>query len=237
MVLVQKWPFFLLFRLVNIRKEKVFYDILERENAFLGYKNKKFKSWKIDIFPKGVNPWFWPKNRHFSNFSFSDNIALQNVFYDILRRKNAFRGYKNKKFKKLKNLHISKGINPCFWSKMDIFPKGLTHGFGINMAIFHVSSFGNIGQGNVIYHILEQKKTFLGYKNKKFKKSKNWHISKRVNPWFWSKNGHFLTLFLGNIGQENVFYEILEQKNAFLSWKKKRSKKSKNWHFSKGVNP
>ena len=29
-------------------------------------------------------------------------------------------------------------------------------------------------------------------------------------------------LFLGNIGQENVFYDILEQKDAFLGYKKKR---------------
>ena len=33
--------------------------------------------------------------------------------------------------------------------------------------------------------------------------------------------------FLGNIGQENVFYVILEQKNAFLSYKNKNFKKSK----------
>ena len=38
--------------------------------------------------------------------------------------------------------------------------------------------------------------------------------------------------FLGNIGQENVFYDILEQKNAFLAYKNKKSKKLKNWHFS-----
>ena len=38
----------------------------------------------------------------------------------------------------------------------------------------------------------------------------------------------FQLLFLGNIGQENVFYDILEQKNAFLSYKKENFKKSKN---------
>ena len=32
---------------------------------------------------------------------------------------------------------------------------------------------GNIDQETVLYDILEQKDTFLGYKNKKFKKSKN----------------------------------------------------------------
>ena len=62
--------------------------------------------------------------------------------------------------------------------------------------------------------------------------------SKGVNPWFWSENGYFFKyFFLGNISQENVFYDILERKNAFLGYKKKKVKKSKNWHFSKGINP
>ena len=34
----------------NILQEHVFYDILEGENAFLGYKNKNFKKAKSDIF-------------------------------------------------------------------------------------------------------------------------------------------------------------------------------------------
>ena len=46
MVLVQKWPFFQLFFLGNIGQENVFYDILERNNAVLSYKNKKFKKSK-----------------------------------------------------------------------------------------------------------------------------------------------------------------------------------------------
>ena len=46
MVLVQKWPFFELFFLANIGEEKVFYDILEKKNPFLAYKNKKLKKWK-----------------------------------------------------------------------------------------------------------------------------------------------------------------------------------------------
>ena len=57
--------------------------------------------------------------------------------------------------------------------KIDIFPKVLTHGFGLKMAIFATFFLGNIGQENVFYDILEGKKAFLGYKNKKFKKSKN----------------------------------------------------------------
>ena len=102
---------------------------------------------------------------------------------------------------------------------------------------FKLFFLGNIGQENVPYDILERKKTLLAYKNKKFKKWKNWHFDKRVNPWLWSKNGHYSTFFLGNIGKEYVFYDILERKNAFLGYKNKKFKKSKNWHFSKGVNP
>ena len=60
---------------------------------------------------------------------------------------------------------------------------------------FQLFLLGNIGQGNVFYDILERKNDFLGYKNKKFEKSKNWHFSKGVNPRFWSKNGHFSTFF------------------------------------------
>ena len=43
MVLVQKWPFFEVVILGNKVEENVLYDILERKNAFLSYKNKKLK--------------------------------------------------------------------------------------------------------------------------------------------------------------------------------------------------
>ena len=122
--------------------------------------------------------------------------------------------------------------------KIDIFLKGLPMVLVQKWPFFQLLFLANIEQENVFYEILEGKNVFLGYKNKKFKKSKNWHFSKGVNPWFWSINGHFCNLFfLGNMNQENVFYDILERNNAFLGYKNKKFKKSKNWHFSKGVNP
>ena len=97
------------------------------------------------------------------------------------------------------------------------------------MAIFPTLFLGTIGQENVFYDILQRKSNFLGYKNKKFKKSKNWHFSKGDNPWFWSKNSHFFNFFfLGSIGQENAFYDILERKNAFPRYKNKKLKMSRN---------
>ena len=54
MVLVEKWPFFQLSFLVNIGQKNVFYDILEWENVFLEYKNKKFtKVEKMSFFQRG----------------------------------------------------------------------------------------------------------------------------------------------------------------------------------------
>ena len=70
MVLVQKWPFFQLFFLGNIDQENVFYDILERKNAFLSYKNKSSQSRKIEVFPKGLTHGFGPKIAIFPTFSF-----------------------------------------------------------------------------------------------------------------------------------------------------------------------
>ena len=109
MVLVQKWPFFRLFFLGNIGQENLFYDILERKNACLGYKKKKFKKSKNWRFSKG------PKMAIFPTFLLS-NKGQKKVFYDILERNNAFLGYKNKNFKKSKNWHFSKVANPWFSS-------------------------------------------------------------------------------------------------------------------------
>ena len=71
----------------------MFLDILERKNAFLGYKNKNFKKWKNCHFSKGVSPWFWSKIDHFSIFFFKGNTGQENVFFDILKRKNVFLSY------------------------------------------------------------------------------------------------------------------------------------------------
>ena len=41
--------------------------------------------------------------------------------------------------------------------QIDIFPKGLTHCFGLKMPIFHTFLFlGNISQENVFYDILQR---------------------------------------------------------------------------------
>ena len=105
MVLVKNWPFFHLF-LGNIGQENVFYDILERKNAFLRYKNNKFKKWKNSDFFKGVNPWFWSKIGNFSMVFFLGNLGQENLFCDILERKNTFLGFKKKQVQKVEKLRF-----------------------------------------------------------------------------------------------------------------------------------
>ena len=143
MVLFEKLPFIKLFFLVNIGQENVFYDIQKQKNAFLGYKNKKLKKSKNWHFSKGVNPWFWSKNGHFSNFFFLGNIGQENVFYDILERKTAFYNIKIRSSKR---------------RKINIFAKVLTHGFGQKMAIFPTFFFRQYRPGKCLLRYSRTKK-------------------------------------------------------------------------------
>ena len=59
--------------------------------------------------------------------------------------------------------------------KIDIFSKGLTHGFGPNMAIFLIFFLGSIGQENVFYDILERKTPYQAIKTRSSKSRKISH--------------------------------------------------------------
>ena len=112
--MVQKWPFFKLFVLLNIGQENIFYDMLGRKNSFLNYKNKKLKESKNWSFSLKVFVQKWPFFQLFFLWQYREGKC----FYDILERKNAFLGYKNNKFKKSKNWHFCvHGLCP----KMAIF--------------------------------------------------------------------------------------------------------------------
>ena len=145
---------------------------------------------------------------------FLGNIGQENIFYDILEREKLILGYKNKKFKKAK--------------KIDIFAKGLIHGFGPKLAIFPPFFSGNICQKNVFYDILERKNAFLGYEKKRLQKDEKLTFFQRGYSMVLVQNWPFFHLiFLGNISQENRFHDILERKNAFVGYKNKKFKKWK----------
>ena len=129
-------------------------------------KTTSSKGRKIEIFTKGSTRGFGRKNGHFSNYFFQAIYARKKCFTIFYNEKTPFYAIKTTSSKS---------------RKFEIFPKGLTHGFG-------------------------------------------------------QKNGHFFQLlFLGNIGQENVFYDILQRKNAFLAIKTTSSKSRKIKIFPKGL--
>ena len=76
-------------------------------------------------------------------------------------------------------------------------------------SFFKLFFLGNIGQENVFYDNLQQKNIFLGYKNKKFKKLEILTFL-HLPIVLVQKLSVVQLFFLGNIGQENVFYDIQE---------------------------
>ena len=190
------------------------------KTPFQAIKKSSPKSPKIDIFPKGVNPWFWSKNGHFYNF-----LAYKKTPFQPIKTKSP----------KSRQIHI--------------FPEGLTHSFGPKIAIFstflfrqyrfpwfwskngHVYNFlfQGIQARKTYFMIFQTKKTPLQAIKKKVQKvEKLTFFQKGLTHGFGPKMAIFPTFFLGKIGQENVFYDILERKNAFLGYENKESKKSKN---------
>ena len=87
------------------------------------------------------------------------------------------------------------------------------------------------------YSRVAKRLAFLGYKNKTFKKSRNWHFCKGVNPWFWSANGHFSNLFFRQYRTGKGLLRYSRAKKRLSRLKNNKFKKSINWHFFKGVNP
>ena len=78
----------------------IFYN---EKTPFQAIKTKRSKSRKIDVFPKGLTHGFGPKMVIFPIFFFLGNKGQENVFHDILQRKNAFQSYQIKTFEKSKN--------------------------------------------------------------------------------------------------------------------------------------
>ena len=118
--------------------------------------------------------------------------------------------------------------------KIAIIPKGLTHGFGPKNGHFsNFFFFRQIRPGKCDLRYFRTKNGFLGNKNKKFKKSKNWCFSTGVNPSFLDNNGLCCNFFFfkqNRPGKCLLRYSKTKKPLSRLS--KKTFKKSKNWHYS-----
>ena len=121
-------------------------------------KTKSLKSPKIDIFPNGVTHGFGPKMAIFLTFFFRQYRPVECFLRYSRTKEGRFWAIKRKSSKS---------------PKIDVFPKGLTHGFGSKMPIFPRFFFRQYRPGKCLLRHSRTKNGFLGYENKKFKKSKN----------------------------------------------------------------
>ena len=93
----------------------------------------------------------------------------------------------------------------------------------------------------MFYVILKGRNACVDYINKKLKKSKNWIFPKGLVHGFGQKLVIFPDFYFREnkseksvLNQKKVFYHILDDRNAFVDYKNKKLKQSKNGDFSKG---
>ena len=184
---------FAIFFFQAILVRKMSFTILQNEKTpFQAIKTRSSKSRKIDIFSEGLTHGFVPNMAIFPIFFFQA-ILVRKMSFTIFQNENT--PYQAIKTRSSKRRKITHGFGPNMASfptfffkpiqvrkmsftiflnektpfqaikttssksrKIDIFSKGLTHGFGPNMAIFPIFFLGNNGQENVFYDILERKK-------------------------------------------------------------------------------
>ena len=152
MVLLQKWPFVQhFFQAIFARKMSltIFYN---EKTPFQAIKKRSSKNRKI-------NPWFQTENGHFSNILFQAIQARKMSFTIIYDKKANFQLIKTRSLKSRKINIFQKGDNPWFSSKNGHFSNFFFQALYARKMSFTIFQ--------------KEKNSFLGYKNKKFKKSKN----------------------------------------------------------------
>ena len=143
MVVVQKWQVFqLCFKAIQARKMS-FMIFQNKKTPFQAIKTRSPKSRKIDIFPKGLTHAFGPKMAIFPTFFFKAIQARKMSFMIFQNEKTPFQAIKTRSPKS---------------RKIDIFPKGLTHGFGPKMASFPTFFFRQYRPGKCLLWYSRTKK-------------------------------------------------------------------------------
>ena len=100
------------------------------------------------------------------------------------------------------------------------------------------SFFFKISLDKPFDYVQHRKQGFVDQKNDMTENCRNFHFSKGVNPWIWSKILKFsLSLFFLKIGLDKLYEYIRHRKQGFVDYKNDIRAKSKNCHFFKGVNP
>ena len=138
------------------------------------------KNRKIDIFPKGLTHGFGRKMAIFPTFFFQAIQARKMSFTIFQNEKTPFYAIKTKSSKT---------------RKIDIFPKGLSHGFGLKMAIFP-TFFKDIYARKMSFLIFQnEKKPFYTIKTESPKNRKIGIFRKGLTDCFGPKMAIFPSFF------------------------------------------
>ena len=125
----------------SIQARKMSFTILYIEKTPLQpIKTKSLKSRKTDIFPKGLTNSFGPKLALFQSFFFLAIQARKMCFTIFQNEKTPFQAIKTRSLKS---------------RKIDIFLKGLTHGFSPKTANFQLFFFQEIQARKMSFMIFQ----------------------------------------------------------------------------------
>ena len=160
------------------------------------------------VLVKGVSPWFLSKNGSFSNSFFEAIMARKMSFTIFQKEKTRFQAIKTRRSKS---------------RKIDIFPKGLTHGFGPKMAIFPTFFFQAIQARKMYFTIFQNEKTPL--KGKKTRNTKSRKIDLFPNGLthgFGPKKAIFTTFLFEAIQARKMSFTIFQnEKTPFYAVKRR----------------
>ena len=132
----------------------------------------------------------WPLFKIF----FLDNIGQENVFYDILEEKTPFQTIKTRSLK---------------YRKIDIFSKGLTHGFCLKMALFSTFIFCVIQARKISFAIFQNNKTpFQAIKTRSSNNRKIGIFPNRLTHGFGLKMALFTIFFFQAVQARTMSFTI-----------------------------
>ena len=177
-----KMALFPTFIVYVIQARKMSFTISQNEKTpFQAIKTRSSKSRKIDNFAKGLTNSFGLKMALFPTF----------IFYVIQAKKMSLR-YSRTKRKPFYAIEI----RTLKSQKIDICPKGLTHGFARKMALFPTFFWGAIYARKMSFAIFQNKKTpFQAIKTRSSKRRKTDIFPKGLTHSFRPKLAIFPTFF------------------------------------------
>ena len=165
---------------------------------------------------------FSPKMAIFPTFSFSA-LYSRKIFFTIFQNeKPPFQAIKTRRSKS---------------RKIEIFPKGLTLGFGQKIAIFPAFFFRQYRPEKYVQRHSRTKKTILNAIKTRTSNCPKIKIFPNGLTHGFGQKINIFPFFFQLMQGRKMFYDILELKKRLSRLKKNMFKKSKNKDFSKGVNP